>query len=231
MFRDRSEAGARLGRELLHLRDENPFVLAMPRGGVVVGFEVAAALSAPLDVVVCCKLGSPWNEELGFGAVGPGGVRFLDERCVAHLGLDPARIESIAAGQEVERRRREELYRAGRGPLGIRGRTAILVDDGLATGVTARAAILWAQGQGTRGVVLAVPVAPPETERWLSAEVEELVCLFTPPNFYAVGQWYEDFRQVEDEEVVSLLQRASGGAEGSPRRPAEALAGSGGNES
>ena len=207
-FRDRAEAGEELGRRLGHLRNSRPVVLAMPRGGVVVGREVARALAAPLDVIVCRKLGAPGQEEFGFGAVGPGGVCYLDERSVRMLGLSRAVIDAIVRRELAEMQRREEAYRGGAAPLAVRDRTAVLVDDGLATGVTARAAARAVRAQGPRRLVLAVPVAPPDTAHAIAEEVDEVVCLRTPADFYAVGQWYEDFEQVCDGEVVRLLEGA-----------------------
>jgi predicted phosphoribosyltransferase len=203
-----------LGRRLEHLCDDRPVVLGMPRGGVAVAAEVAMELGAPLDVVVCRKLGAPWNEEFGFGAVAPDGRTYMDARTVAELGLSPARIKPIVSRAADEVRRCEKLYRAGRKPLDIAGRCAILVDDGLATGVTARAAIRWALMQSPSHLVLAVPVAPPQTLQELAPDVNELVCLRVPRDFQSVGQFYQDFSQVSDERVIELLRLA-----GKPGRP------------
>jgi predicted phosphoribosyltransferase len=207
-FRNRTEAGMRLSQQMGHLREARPAVLALPRGGVVVGYEVAMALDAPLDVVVCRKLGAPGHEEFGFGAVGPDGVEFLDPDTVTKLGLPSSQISAIAAAESEKARQAEQLYRSGGARLDVRGRTVILVDDGIATGVTARAAIRWISTSGPRHVVLAVPVAPADTLRTLATEVDELICLKIPRDFQAVGQWYEDFSQVSDEEVIRLLRLA-----------------------
>ena len=204
MFADRREAGARLGEALSRFRGSPSVVLAIPRGGVVVGAEVARALDAPLDVVIPRKVGAPGNPELGLGAVAPG-VRVLDERLIRDLGVSPSYLEEEIARQEREIERRSEAYRAGKPPLEVKGKTAIVVDDGVATGGTAVAATRWARRQGASHVVLAVPVAPRQSLPTLSREADEVVALATPEPFYAVGQWYGRFDQVSDEEVVATL--------------------------
>lgn len=221
IFQDRRDAGQQLARRLTGLRGEDPIVLALPRGGIVVGYEIARALGAPLDVIVARKLGAPGNPEFGFGAIAPGGVRFLDERTVRWLGLSEERIDRIAAEETEEMERRLHRYRGDRPLPDVRQRAVIVVDDGLATGVTARAAIravrLWEPGR----LVLAVPVSAPDTARALASEVDEMVCLETPPGFMAVGQYYTDFEQTSDEEVIELLERARREAEGDARAGAE----------
>jgi len=215
IFQDRRDAGQQLARRLTHLRGQDAIVLALPRGGIVVGYEIAHALGAPLDVIVARKLGAPGNPEFGFGAIAPGGVRFLDERTAGWLGLSEERIDRIAAEEAREMERRLRRYRGERPLPDVRQRVVILVDDGLATGVTARAAIRairrWEPGR----LVLAVPVGAPDTVRAVSSEVDELVCLETPPGFMAVGQYYRDFAQTSDEEVTELLERAWRVSEGS----------------
>jgi putative phosphoribosyl transferase len=208
-FADRREAGRELGRALAADGvGPDAVVLGIPRGGVVVAAEVARELGAPLDVVVPRKVGAPGNPELGLGAVAPG-VRVLDERLVRDLGVDEEYLEREIAAQEREIARREAAYRDGRPPLDVRGRTAVIVDDGVATGGTAMAACRWARAAGAREVVLAVPVAPRQSVRALSAECDRFVALATPEPFYAVGQWYRDFDQVDDAEVVALLTEAA----------------------
>jgi putative phosphoribosyl transferase len=207
IFRDRRDAGERLAQALSNLGGEEVVVLAIPRGGVVVADAVARALGAPLDVVIPRKIGAPGNPELGLGAVAPG-VRVLDDRLIAELRVPPDYLEQEIAAQEREIERRQQAYRGGRPPVEIRDKVAVVVDDGVATGGTAIAAARWARRQGAMRVVLAVPVAPALAVRTLAREVDELVVLATPDPFYAVGQWYSDFTQVTDDEVVELLSRA-----------------------
>ena len=214
VYRDRTDAGTRLAELLGHLRDQDAAVLALPRGGVVVGYEIAVALGAPLDVVVARKLGAPNQPEFGFGAVAAGDVRVLDAHSVRMLGLSAEQIDHIAAREMAEMGRREALYRSGRDPLVVEGRTVILVDDGLATGVTARAAVRAIRVRQPRRVVLAVPVAPPDTVRAFAAEVDEIVCPEQPRFFQAVGKWYANFAQTADGEVAELLERARRAAGG-----------------
>ncbi len=208
IFQDRQDAGRQLAERLLGSRYEAPVVLALPRGGVVVGYEVALALEAPLDVIVARKLGAPGNPEFGFGAVGPGGVRVVDDNTVRMLGLSEAQIEQIAARETEEMERRMRRYHGDRPPLELQGRTVILVDDGLATGVTARSAIQAIRAQKPRQLVLAVPVSARDTAEAIRSEVDELVCLNAPLAFMAVGQWYHEFGQTSDGEVIELLERA-----------------------
>ena len=205
IFRDRREAGERLAQALADLTEGGAVVLAIPRGGVVVGHEVATHLGVPLDVVIPRKVGAPGNPELGLGAVAPG-VRVLDERLVRELGVTEEYLEREIAAQEREIARREEAYRAGRPPVRVAGRVALVVDDGVATGGTAVAAARWARRAGAARVVLAVPVAPRQARGMLEREADELAVLSTPDPFFAVGQWYRDFEQVSDEEVVALLR-------------------------
>jgi len=181
-------------------------VLASPRGGVPVGCEVARALGVPLDVFVVRKLGVPGHEELAMGAIASGGVRLLNEDVVALAGVSEEAIDEVAAREAAEIRRRERVYRGDRGPPDLRGRTVILVDDGLATGASMRAAAAAVRRQGPAWVVVAVPAAAADTCETLRGEVDELVCLMTPEPFHAVGQWYDDFSQTSDEEVRQLLE-------------------------
>jgi putative phosphoribosyl transferase len=185
-------------------------VLALPRGGVPVGFELAQALEAPLDVFVVRKLGAPGQEELAVGAIAPG-VQVLNDNVVEALGLDAAAIERAAAAEQQELARRERLYRGDRRPVDVEDRTVILVDDGLATGATMRAGALALRAQRPRRLVLAVPVAAAQTCELLRADADELVCASTPEPFVAVGAWYDDFSQTTDDEVRGLLARCSRG--------------------
>lgn len=208
IYEDREDAGRRLAERLILYRDADPYILALPRGGVVVGYEVARALNAPLDVVIARKLGAPIQPEFGFGAVAPGGVRVLNEEAVRMLGLTDRDVDRIVAHEMQEIDRRTRQYRDERPPPDVRNRTAILVDDGLATGVTALAAVQAVRKWSPRRLVLAVPVAPPQAIEALSPHVDELVCLDMPAAFEAVGQWYYDFPQTTDQEVIDLLQSA-----------------------
>jgi predicted phosphoribosyltransferase len=210
LFRDREDAGRRLAEELTRYRDEDPLVLALPRGGVVVGYEVARALDAPLDIIVARKLGAPHQPELGIGAIAPGDVRVLDEMAIQLLGISKAQIEQTVAEERREMERRLQCYRGDRPLPDLGGRTVILVDDGLATGVTARAAIQAIRRQAPRRLVLAVPVCPPETAETLRPLVDDLMALSTPPDFHAVGLWYGTFAQTSDDEVIALLQQVWG---------------------
>lgn len=209
-FRDRVDAGRRLAQHLsAYAASPEVVVLALPRGGVPVGFEVASALGAPLDVFVVRKLGLPGQEELAMGALATGGIRVLNEEVVRGLSIPEAVIDTVAARESEELARRERLYRGDRPALDVRGRTAILVDDGLATGSTMRAAVAALRLQGPARIVVAVPVGAETTCQMLRGEADEVVCLETPEPFYAVGLWYEDFSQTTDEEVRDLLARAA----------------------
>lgn len=207
-FEDRREAG-RLLAEALEDVDGEVVVLGIARGGVPVAAEIARARGWGLDVVIPRKVGAPGNPELGIGAIAPG-VRVLDHLMIERLGVSDDYIEREVADQEAEIERRAGAYRRGRRPADLSGRTAVVVDDGVATGGTAAAALRWARSQGAERVVLAIPVAPPDAVRRLSAEADRVLCLRTPEPFYAVGQWYRDFGQTSDEEVVALLDEAAG---------------------
>jgi putative phosphoribosyl transferase len=209
IFADRVDAGERLGRALTERVGPDAVVLAIPRGGVIVGEAVARATAAPLDVVVPRKIGAPGNPELGVGAIAPG-VRVLDARMVAGLRVSDEYLEREIAAQESEIERRQHAYREGRPATAVRGRTAVVVDDGVATGGTAIAALRWARAQGATRVTLAVPVAPRGSLERLAAEADDVVVLETPEPFFAVGEWYRDFDQTSDREVVSALARSAG---------------------
>ncbi len=210
IFRDRREAGAALGDRLQHLRHQpNVIVLALPRGGVPVGHDVAAALDAPLDVFLVRKLGVPGHSELAMGAIASGGTRVVNQPVVDWYGLSPRVLDEVAQQEQVELERRERTYRNGRPPLQLRDRTVILVDDGLATGSTMKAAVQAVRSQSPARVVVAVPVGAPDTCRELGAMADEVVCAYAPEDFAAVGAWYEDFSPTTDEEVRDLLGRDS----------------------
>lgn len=208
IFEDRQDAGRRLADQLEQYRDQNPIVLGLPRGGVVVGYEIAQALEAPLDVIVARKLGAPMQPELGIGAVAPGGIMLIDESTIQALGLTENDIARVAAQERQEMERRLRRYRHEPGLPDVAGRTVILVDDGLATGVTAFAAIRAVrQGKPAR-IVLAVAVCALETAEAIRREVDDLVCVSVPERFRAVGLWYRQFEQNTDEQVIQLLDRA-----------------------
>jgi putative phosphoribosyl transferase len=210
-FRDRREAGRLLAAQLsAYASRPDVLVLALPRGGVPVAAEVARALGAPLDVFVVRKLGVPGHEEFALGAIATGGVRVLNDDVVRALRIPDRVIDAVAAKEQEELARRERLYRGDRPPLDVRGRTVILVDDGLATGATMHAAIKALRQQQPACIVVAVPTASPETCDELKREVDEVICATTPDPFYAVGLWYEDFSQTTDEEVRELLARGTG---------------------
>ncbi len=183
-------------------------VLALPRGGVPVAYEVARQLGAPLDVFLVRKLGVPWQEELAFGALASGGTKVIDWALVRQLGLSDAEIQAIIGREQSELERRERAYRDGRPAVNVRNRIAILIDDGLATGSSMLAAVRALRALGPARVVVAVPVAPPSTCDRLRSEADEVVCAYTPEPFWAVGAWYEDFTQTTDEEVRTLLAHA-----------------------
>jgi putative phosphoribosyl transferase len=210
LFRDRTEAGRLLAARLeKYARTPDVMVLALPRGGVPVAYEVAKALHAPLDVFIVRKLGVPGHEELAMGAVASGGVRVLNDQVVKGLGIPDYVIDAVVNWETEELRRRERLYRGDRPPPDVRGKTVILVDDGLATGSTMLAAVQALRQQGPARIVVAVPVAAPDTCELLKAYVDEVVCAATPEPFYAVGLWYSDFSQTTDEEVRELLERSA----------------------
>jgi putative phosphoribosyl transferase len=209
IFQDRVDAGHRLAEALEEHAGGGTVVLGIPRGGVIVGEILAKRLGVALDVVVPRKVGAPGNPELGLGAVAPG-VRVLDPWLIERLGVSEDYLEREIAAQEAETVRRLHAYRAGRPPVDLAGRTVIVVDDGVATGGTAVAAVRWARAQGAGRVVLAVPVAPPQTLDRLRHEADEVVALATPEPFLAVGEWYEVFDQTSDEEVVAALARTAG---------------------
>ena len=225
-FKNREDAGRRLAKTLSRYREENPVVFALPRGGVPVGYEISRALEVPLDVFVARKLGAPGQPEFGIGAVAPGGVRILNEDVVRRLGIPDDYVERITERETAEVERRLRHFRGERPEPDVGGRTAILVDDGLATGVTARAAIRALRRLQPRRLVLAVPVCAAQTAKLIGSEVDELVCLETPADLGAIGFWYRDFSQTSDEEVIELLESARREGRGSTEeRPVRVPAG------
>ena len=208
-FRDRTDAGRQLARELRKYAGRSDvLVLALPRGGVPVAFEVAQALGAPLDVFIVRKLGMPRYQELAIGAIASGGVRVLNEELIRTAGVSQVDIDAITAAEERELNRRLRHYRGDRPLPEIAGRTVILIDDGLATGSTMQAAVMALRQERPAAIVVAVPTAPPETCDAFRGLVDEVVCAVTPEPFYGVGLWYQDFSQTTDEEVHELLERA-----------------------
>jgi putative phosphoribosyl transferase len=205
VFVDRRDAGQRLARRLERFAAGRPVVVGMPRGGVVVAAEVARALGAPLDIVVVRKLGCPWQPELGIGALAEENVRILNNALIAEAGVTAGQLRGVADRERAELERRVERYRGGRAPLPLDGRTAILIDDGLATGFTARAAAAALRKRGASRVILAVPVAPEDAVASLAGVVDELVAIEVPPYFFGIGEFYDDFHQATDDEVIDLL--------------------------
>jgi predicted phosphoribosyltransferase len=211
-FLDRRDAGKQLAVRLPHYRlHPEVLVLALPRGGVPVAFEVACELKVPLDVFVVRKLGAPGHPELAMGAIASGGVQVLNQDVIRELGISELEIEVAAACEMLELERRERDYRGNRPPLEVHGRTTVLIDDGLATGASMRAAIAALRRLDAGKIVVAVPVAAPPTCAAMERYVDEMVCLITPPEFQAVGEWYEDFSQTSDDEVRHLLEKSNRG--------------------
>jgi putative phosphoribosyl transferase len=214
LFTDRADAGRRLARQLRHLGGRGVVVLGLPRGGVPVAFEVAEELRAPLDVIVVRKLGVPFQPEYAFGAIGEGGVRVIDEHVTEQTGLSGAEIDSVEGRERAELDRRVGRLRGGRPPVPLAGRTVVIVDDGIATGATARAACQVARARGAGRVVLAVPVGPAESIESLGHVADEVVCANTPAGFFAIGEWYADFAQATDQQVTVLLNKAAAAGTG-----------------
>lgn len=210
-FRDRRDAGQRLADELRHYAHRpDVLVLALPRGGVPIGFEVATTLGVPLDVFVVRKLGLPWHDELAMGAIASGGVRVLDRALIRSAGVSEAELARVIASEETELARRERLYRGDRPFPDVGGKTTILVDDGLATGASMRAAVEALRLEQPACIVVAVPVAARQTRDAFRDLADEVVCVMTPTPFEAVGLWYANFSQTTDDEVHALLERARG---------------------
>jgi len=210
LFQDRSEAGRVLARLLAKFKNRpDVLVLALPRGGVPVAYEVAKELNAPLDIFLVRKLGVPGHEEVGMGAIATGGIRILNDDLIRQLGIPQRMVDAITAQEEQELQRRERVYRGDRPAPDIRGRTVIVVDDGLATGSTMKAALAALRKQQPAKLVVAVPTAPPETCDSLRADADEVICAVTPDPFLAVGAWYRGFDQTTDDEVRDLIKRAA----------------------
>lgn len=209
VFQDRVDAGRQLAKELDRFKDRRDVVvLALPRGGVPVGAEIARALHAPLDVLVVRKLGAPGQPELAMGAIASGGAVVMNPEVRAYFADQPDVIEAIAKREKQELARREQAYRGKRAPLDVTGKAAILVDDGAATGATMRAAVSALRALGAKRVIVALPVCSVEAKRLLDKEADEFICIEVPLSFYAVGQWYLDFGQTSDDEVRELLESA-----------------------
>ena len=206
LFTNRTEAGKQLAASLQNI-SKNAIVLAVPRGGVVVGFEVAHALNIPLDIIITKKIGAPENPELAIGAVAEDGSYLLDDKLVRMLGIPQSYIKAEVERQKAEIKRRLKSYRNDAPSPEIAGREVILVDDGVATGSTLKAALRSLRNRGAKPIVVAVPVGPTETVTELKKEADRVICLLTPKPFYAIGEFYEDFEQTTDEEVVELLKR------------------------
>jgi predicted phosphoribosyltransferase len=208
-FRDRVDAGKRLAAALTDFSGKDAVVLAIPRGGVVVGYEIAAALDLPLDVIIPHKLGAPDNPELAVGAVAEDGSTVLDKQLIAYLGVDDRYIEEEKQRQREEIERRLKVYRQGMAPRELKGKDIIVVDDGIATGSTMKAALLSVKNQGAKSIAVAIPVGPPSTIDELKKLADHVVCLYTPEFFQAIGQFYDDFSQTNDEEVIELLKKCN----------------------
>lgn len=209
MFRDRIEAGRKLAGHLEHLRDSDVVVLGLPRGGVPVAFEVAQALGAPLDVIVVRKLGVPYQPELAMGAIGEGGVRILNLDVMELAGVDQEGLDAVERRERMELERRAQVFRGDRQRIPLNERIALIVDDGIATGSTARAAAQVARAQGARKVIVAAPVAPPEVFERLHGEADEVIVPLLPQHFFAIGDFYLDFSQTPNSVVIDLLAKST----------------------
>jgi putative phosphoribosyl transferase len=210
IFRDRADAGRQLAAVLVRRALDAPVVLGLPRGGVAVGFEVATALDAPLDVILVRKIGVPFQPELAMGALGEGGIVVVNDTVLRAAGLSKEAFEAVRRTEEAELERRAAAYRGDRPRVALGGRVVIIVDDGVATGSTAKAACSVARAAGSARLILAVPVGPPGTAQSFAGVADEVVCLATPRNFFSIGESYLDFSPTTDAEVVALLARASG---------------------
>jgi len=206
-FQNRVEAGQRLAEKLLSYKEKSgTLVIGLPRGGVIVAFEVAKALKLPMDIIVPRKIGAPGNKELAIGAITEEGVGVFDNELIQTYGISEDYIKEIVAREKEEAHRRLQLYRMGKPPVDLKEKCILLIDDGVATGATMRASIVSVKAKGARSVVVAVPVAPPQTVKQLLLEADEVVVVEMPDRFRAVGEFYEDFAQTEDQEIVALLK-------------------------
>jgi predicted phosphoribosyltransferase len=207
-FADRRDAGRQLAAQLLPLADKHPVVVGLPRGGIPVASEIAIALKAPLEILAVRKLGAPHNPEYGIGAIVEDGTRIFDPEALAALAIDGGMLESIVARASEELCRRVVAYRGGRPPMRLRNRVVVVVDDGVATGVTDTAAIRAIRRWQPRRLILAVPVCAPDSLARLRTEADEMICLIVPPRLKGVGEWYRDFSQIPDQEVIAALGAA-----------------------
>ena len=208
-FVNRAEAGKQLAERVCRYQDRKDIiVLGLPRGGVVVAFEISRRIRAPLDVFLVRKLGCPGHEELAMGAIASGGIKVMNDNVLMALHVSPEAIQQVVAKEERELQRRENVYRRGRTLIPLHEKTVILVDDGLATGATMRAAIEALKASRPQAILVAVPTAPPDTVETIEKQVDEVVCLMTPEVFSSIGQWYDDFSQTTDEEVCELLDES-----------------------
>jgi putative phosphoribosyl transferase len=208
-FKDRTDAGQQLAKKLLHYKNApNTIVLGLPRGGVVTAYEISKVLELPLDIIVARKIGAPGNEELAIGALTEGGTTIFNHGLMESLGLTIYDLMPIIEKEKKEADRRFKLYRSGRGPLELKDKTVILVDDGIATGATMRAAIHSARTRGAKKIIVAVPVAPPGAIAKLKKEADEVICLYETDQFWGVGQFYDNFGQTSDDEVIEIMNKA-----------------------
>lgn len=207
-YKDRQDAGQKLAKELEKYSQNKPIIIALPRGGVVVAYEIAKRLKAPLDIIIARKIGAPFNPEFGLGAISENGASTLDNEAIRHFGLTDGDVEQAINRENEVMSKKIELYRKGSIPMELKDQTVILVDDGLATGVTTKAAIMSIKQNSPKRIILAVPVSPPDAINKLLKEVDEIVCLKTPDEFYAVSAYYDNFEQISDNEVINLLHKA-----------------------
>lgn len=208
LFKDRHDAGLQLAETLVKYKDDKPIILALPRGGVVVGYEIAKKIKAPLDIIVALKIGAPFHLEFGIGAIAPNGIRVFNNETLNLLTASKLQIEQIIKEKTIEMNRRINLYRKDLPELDINQKTVIIVDDGLATGMTTKAALMSIKQRKPKKIILAVPVCPPDAANEFRKEVDEFLCPNVFPDFYAVGAYYESFEQLDDDEVIDLLTKA-----------------------
>jgi len=208
LYKDRQDAGRQLAEKLKKYKFDNPIIIALPRGGVVLGYEVAKVLNAYLDIIAPRKIGAPFHPEFGVGAIAPHDVQVLDNETISQLRISKSEIEETIELETIEMNRRTNLYRKDLPPLDLKEKTVIVVDDGIATGVSTKAAILSIKKMNPKKIILAVPVCPQEATEKFRQEVDEFICLNAPFDFFAVGAFYDDFGQVSDAEVIDLLKKS-----------------------